>query len=1488
MTEEQDTSFVENSSPTGPGMNQVSGPTTHDIVSSTAENHPHTVGPNVTTSVPSASVTTTSSAPEDLETDASDESEGLQYLEGHTIGDSYLDGTVHHTDATILDIRRAVTGSWRLPVTVGKKKVFGIFDSGSQATVIRPDMMKHVPEKYRQIRPSAIKIIGIHEDISGIDGEARIPMKVGSKVYLVDVCVAPLKDSVLLGMNFIDQLQAKVDFHSGNVTIGTEEVYMQREHQHVSAAKLTVRRATVVAARSEQLIELKSQVRTLKHGVPMLIQPVRAFSTNTGLVMARSLSGETDGYLTTVVANITDEPIVIHNNSTIALATPVDTILGAVNTETRDDESSVVMDDPDIIRDAPEYLHDMINRCELKIHQKIACASLITEYQDCFMGPNGPLGRTSEIKHTIDTGEHSPIKQRHRRIPQMQIPIVEQEVNKMLELNVIEPSSSPWSSPTVLVRKKNGDVRFCVDYRQVNAVTRKDSYPLPNIQETFDTLAGAKYFSSLDFASGYWQVEVDPKDRPKTAFATREGLFQFKTMPFGLCNAPATFERLMETVLRGYLWQRCMCYLDDVIIYGTSFEIAHDNLRAVLERIRQSGLKLQPKKCDLFRKELLYLGFIISGEGVKPDPEKLRAIRNWPVPCNITDIRSFLGFCNYHRRFVPQYAEIAEPLVALTRGSQTFRWGTAQRRAFRTLKDALIAAPRLSHPEPSDDHLFVLDTDASAFAVGGALSQRINGVEHPLGFASKTLSRTQRNYCTTYRELLAVVEMIQHFRHYLWGRNFLLRTDHSSLRWLKNYNDADGMLARWLAKLQQYDFTIEHRAGKEHGNADGLSRCHSCKNDDCQGRLRVPTTEEETSTGEFPIKRTVVVRRAKIECVYRQRSRKHRRHRQRQDRAGILETSLTVPDRKLKGYSVREIHAVRSLDTQIDQQNWLSDFTNDDLRVAQQQDASLGQVYEWVEKREKPTPRELSTYDEETKTLVSRWKYLVIKNGILVRAVSEIGTGRGVFQTVLPGTLRERILHHMHDLRVVGHMGIQRTIARVKQRFYWPGLALDVARWCAKCPECASRKGKPPPSRVPLTQLPTGAPFDRIAMDILDTHKPTSKGHRYVLVIADYFSKYTDAFPLRRHTAKAVADTLMTRWIVYHGVPKAIHTDQGTEFESNLMHRLVQLLGARKTRTSPYRPQSDGLVERFNRTLLNMLSAFVSERGNDWDVHLPYVLMAYRTSVHSSTGCTPQIMIYGRESNLPVDLVFPHQDDPIEIPCGIEYVDFIRNAIKTTHEYAREHLRKSAIRQKRGYDAHAKHRPEFAVGEHVRYYYRPLTAGNKFARPWTGPWTILRQLTEVDYKIGKVSNPHKQRVVHIDNLKPYEGDIDDPTFTMSSTDSESIPDVGTTRSVEKEDGKTSSEPAESESSRSSEPSRQARRKKRVRKQTDKTTRPRSRTKSRTRTDDVTRRYHPWSITEPPHSDNESQKDSSDNENQTLPRRTRRKTRRPARYRTSNS
>ena len=406
----------------------------------------------------------------------------------------------------------------------------------------------------------------------------------------------------------------------------------------------------------------------------------------------------------------------------------------------------------------------------------------------------------------------------------------------MLTGGQIEPSDSPWSTPVTLVTRKDGETRFCGDYRRLNLATVKDAYPLPRIDDTLDMLAGKQWFSTLDLASGYWQVSLSPDARCKTAFATHSGLFQFRVMPFGLCNAPTTFERLMDRVLQGLRWSRCLVYFDDIISFGTTFDDALDNLALIFERLCSYGLQLKSSKCHLFQTSVPFLGHVVGRRGLECEPRKIEDVKSWPIPDCLKSVRQLLGFVGYYRRFIPSFADHAEPLVALAGKDVPFVWKPACAAAFTDLPDALVRAPIMAFLTEHGD--YILDTDASNFGLGGILSQIQDEVECVIAYCSCALRPSQRKYCTTKREMLAAVSMCIQFRSYLHSTKFTLRTDHKSLVWLHRFNDTEGMMARWLHTLQQFQFFIVHRAGLDHGNADGLSRapttpCRQCTRVNC-------------------------------------------------------------------------------------------------------------------------------------------------------------------------------------------------------------------------------------------------------------------------------------------------------------------------------------------------------------------------------------------------------------------------------------------------------------------------------------------------------------------------------------------------------------------------------------------------------------------------------------------------------------------------------
>ena len=589
----------------------------------------------------------------------------------------------------------------------------------------------------------------------------------------------------------------------------------------------------------------------------------------------------------------------------------------------------------------------------------------------------------------------------------------------------------------------------------------------------------------------------------------------------------------------------------------------------------KKDLQLKSGKCHLFRASVPFLGHIVGRRGLECDPKKIEDVKSWPVPDCLKSIRQFLGFVGYHRRFIPKFADIATPLVYLTGKDVPFVWDSSCSAAFQELRASLIDAPILAFPTETGQ--YILDTDASNFGLGGVLSQIQNDQERVVAYCSRALRPSQRRYCTTKREMLAVVAMCIQFRSYLRGARFTLRTDHKSLVWLHRFKDTEGMLSRWLHSLQQFQFSIIHRPGKDHGNADGLSRapsspCRQCTRPDCPPATLIHHDSDQpfdyVSTGSSEDADLVPVQSG-------------------EDWIARLDDDLSRP----------------------------VETSGDSFRISalQREDPVCVALHDWVVTKEFPAWAEVKSMLPELRSLWHHRNNLSVDdNGTLWRKRS---SQSAQLQLLVPKAGRERLFLSYHASLYGGHLG--RTLARLADRFYWSGMADDVKDWLSQCVACIKRKS-PVGRHHPLGNIPTGHRWDRIAMDILDVCDPTPEGFRYILVIADYFSKWTEAFPMKNKCADTVADILVENIILRFGMPLVIHSDQGREFENGLMKSVCALLGCTKTRTAPYHPESDGMIERFNRTCLMMLSMFVNDRRDNWHELLPFIMHAYRTSVHES------------------------------------------------------------------------------------------------------------------------------------------------------------------------------------------------------------------------------------------------------------------------------
>lgn len=1208
-----------------------------------------------------------------------------------------------------------------------------LVDTGSVISLISQAIFQRIPETERTtLRDVRDEYHGVDGGLLTVHGKFDGVLTFGHTKVSQELMVVETDAEVILGMNFLIEQCCRLDLPKGILYLKSEKLNCwddDPDHAHfrvinAKEVKIPPHTVAVVAGKLERIGEVT------EWGI---IEPNPDIVQTSGVLTGRTVITTKQNQVPVRVCNCNAKPVILQPNTLLGWCESVHWCEEGPHSEPSisDEERgpaagwscSVKKKRESRETEIPAHLVDLFERSStlLEDDEKLTLACALMTYENIFSKGKEDIGRTGLVKHTIDVGQARAIKQPPRRLPFAKRQVEKEEVNRMLQQGVIEPSTSPWASPVVLVTKKDGTVRFCVDYRKLNAVTIKDAYPLPRVDDCLDSLAGSQWFSTMDLSSGYWQVEMADEDKEKTAFVTRSGLYHFRVMAFGLANAPATFERLMEGVMRGMQWEECLIYLDDIISFGRTFDEQLERLIKIFKRLEQAGLKLKPSKCSLFQDQVEFLGHIISKEGVTPNPEKIEAVLAWPPPENVREVRSFLGLCSYYRRFVEGYAAIAKPLQALVKKDVPYSWTTACAEAFQRLKTALTQSPVLAYP--LENAKFILDTDASQDSVGAVLSQVQQGQEKVVAYYSRTLNVHERQYCITRKEMLAVVCAVRKFKSYLWGRYVKLRTDNAAVSYMMRIKEPEGQLARWLEELSSYDLDIAHRAGHSHRNADALSRrpCRQCGRDDESDTVPAKSSDKE--------KYCAVVTRQK----------------------------------KKQGQN-----------QQIQTGCWLEGWDETELRDSQLRDHEIGLIMRVIDTGgERPVWAAIAGESSAVQTLWGQWKRLAVRDGVLYRK-AEVDNEEIRWQTVVPQEMRRQVLHHCHDTPPAGHMGVARTTERVKQSFFWVGIKKDVRQYCRECDCCTARKLPNGAPKVPMKSYITGTPMTRVAVDVLGPLTETERGNRYILVLGDYFSKWTVAVPLPNQEAKMVAKAMVEEWICQWGAPRFVHSDQGRNFESELFSQLMEMLEIKKTRTTPLHPQSNGMVERFNKTLLRILTIYAKDCHRSWDEYTKFACMAYNSSVHSTTGFTPHKLLFGREMRLPVHVLTGNpseEEDAQDMSTHDDYqtyVDDLKEKLKKTHTVALKAIKHGVKLYKDRYDVGLASR-QLHVGQPV-WLYRPQRKKGvcpKLTCKWEKGYVVIQQLDDMLYRVQK-GRQGRSQVVHIQRLVPYGG-TDPPMWWKPNT-----------------------------------------------------------------------------------------------------------------------
>ncbi|KAJ9519727.1 hypothetical protein QJQ45_013405 [Haematococcus lacustris] len=920
-------------------------------------------------------------------------------------------------------------------------------------------------------------------------------------------------------------------------------------------------------------------------------------------------------------------------------------------------------------------------------HQVMDCTPVLKEFTSVFPEdlPSGlPPARAVDHRIDLEPNKRPPVRSTYA-MSTLELAELKQQITEMQEKGFIRPSTSPYGSGVLFVRKKDGTFRMCIDYRPLNRITIKNRYPLPRIDNLLDRLHGASVFSKIDLRQGYHQIRIAPEDIPKTAFRTRYGHYEFTVMPFGLCNAPATFQRLMNDIFRQELDDCVIVYLDDILIFSRSHADHAQHLRRVLGLLQEHKLYAKLSKCEFGLSQTEFLGHIISSTGIACDPKKITAVETWPVPTTVQDVRSFLGLANFYRRFVKNFADIAAPLTALTQADGHDKqgkvaWGPAQQSAFEALKTALTSAPVLIAPDPAQP--YTLRCDASGIGIGAVLSQGKGPAERVVAYHSRKLLPAERNYPTHEQELLSMVEALKVWRHYLLGVHFTLLTDNWANKHLQSQPNLDSRRqARWMEVLQDYNCSIDHIPGKQNMVADALSRR--------------PDYQVYTQTLELH--------------------------------------ALTTTGTSAQGHETQVSFAPHILQK-------IGETASADAQYQRYHAAALA----------------------------GKARQFIIRDNQLYH------TGRGSVKLYIPvGPLRTDLLCEAHDIPISGHLGRDKTYARLSRLYFWPRMAASVHDYVRTCLACQRNKSNTQRPIGLLQSLPVPQHrWEHVSLDLITQLPNTTAGHDAIAVFVDKLTKMIHAVPTTTTvTASTLARLFFDNVFRLHGLPKVIVSDRDPRFTSIFWQELFKLTGTHLNMSTANHPQTDGQTERANRTLEDMLRNFVSPHHDDWDQHLTAAEFAYNASVQASTGYSPFRLNSGQEPYTPLTLAAPHVSVPGDNESAAAYVHrMAADLASATHHLVKAQERQTTNANKKRSDH------TFAVGDMVYLAHsffahsQPAnaTADNatrKFLPRQHGPFKVLEIVTPVALKLQfppAWSNMHP--VVHVSHVKVHnDGSAEFPT-----------------------------------------------------------------------------------------------------------------------------
>ena len=916
------------------------------------------------------------------------------------------------------------------------------------------------------------------------------------------------------------------------------------------------------------------------------------------------------------------------------------------------------------------------------------------------------MGYNDLYPHYMATDDEKPVPLRYNRMSPKLQKVLDDEIEDLLRHGFIEPSSSSWRSPVVLVRKPHSDeYRLCVDYRLTNAKSTPEAFPTITLEEIWEIIGIHRpaLFSKLDLMSGFLQLAMHPDTKHKSTFVVRGNSYQWNRLPFGLRNSPITFQKTMAEVLKGLLFKTCLIYLDDIIVWGDCLECHKKNLQEVFDRLEKANLTLKASKCEFAMEEITYVGHILSSAGVRPNPEKVSVVKNFPTPKNVKQLRQFLGLSQYYRRFQKNFAQISKTLYDLTRKDIKWDWTEEREKAFQTLKNNLITPPILAYPDPNRP--YIISTDASMNGLGYVLSQKDeHNLERVIAYSGRALRKAEKNYSITELEALSVVAAFKQFHPYIYGNFVTLRTDHKALQYIYKNKTSKGRLMRWVLELMNYDYEIEHKPGIQNGAADAISRLPEYpKSTENQPEIPGDPHIMSVSTPNF-------------------------------------ENEVSSSERKLQKFDWLQVSIFDDNDDDNVDINMLDnsdeycfDIKRIDIIAEQKSCDEIGPWYQFIKTGNVPPDVEYS------KAKLSTADQYAIKDGILVHLFQPRTRNMHRYhpittQIVVPKKLRAQLLSEFHDSLMGSHQSFDRVYQAIRQRFYWPRMYEDIHEYYKTCRNC-QRASTHHPKRPPLNPLPVTGLFERLQMDYLGPFRKSKCGKRWILLVVDSFSGWCEAFALPNADAVTTAKVLYSEIFTRYGAPRHLLSDRGANFLSSLVQALCDIFSVHRVKTSSYHPASNSKCEKFNAFINKSLRTMVDDSQENWPELIPGIMMAYRSTPARGTNFSPYFLCFAKEMTTPIET----QINPDLTEVAPNYRDTLKSFIdnvRVARQIAHENILRNQQHMKQYYDRKATP-PKYKLGDMVWLHdpTTPVGFSRKLKPRWRGPYRISEIGPNATYRL---------------------------------------------------------------------------------------------------------------------------------------------------------